>query len=92
MKNRARPCLKYQVHRCSGPCTGSISREDYMIEVRKVKSFLEGRTFGVVKELEGAMKEAASRLEFERAALYRDQVDALKKVLEGQAVVLSSHS
>ncbi len=92
MKGRKRPCLKYQVERCSGPCTGAVSKQDYMADVKRVRAFLEGRLLFLVRELEEAMRDAASRLEFEKAALYRDRLDALKKVTEGQAVVLDSHS
>ncbi len=92
MKRKGRPCLKYQVKRCSGPCTGAVSREEYMADVKRVRAFLEGRVLFVARQLEESMKAAAAKLEFERAALYRDQLEALKKVLEGQAVVLDSHS
>ncbi len=90
MKGRSRPCLKYQIQRCSGPCTGAISTQDYMADVHKVKAFLEGRASFVKRQIKQAMEEAASRLEFEKAALYRDQLKALEGVLERQAVVLSS--
>ncbi len=88
MKARSRPCLKYQIDRCSAPCTGAISKEDYQADVERVKAFLQGQSHHVASQLEHAMKEAAARLEFERAALYRDQLQALQKVLERQAVVL----
>ncbi len=90
MKTRSRPCLKFQVRRCSGPCTGEISQEDYMAEVRKVKAFLEGRASFVVQELEDAMKDAAARLDFEKAARLRDQINALGSVVESQAVVIGA--
>ncbi len=91
MRGRSRPCLKYQVKRCSGPCTGAVSREDYLEDVKRVRAFLEGRVLFVARQLEESMKAAASRLEFEKAALFRDQLEALEKVMEGQAVVLNSH-
>ena len=92
MKKRSRPCLKYQIERCSAPCTGEISCQEYMEEVSRARAFLEGRAGFVVSQLEQEMKTAAGRLEFEKAALYRDQLQALKRVLEAQAVVLDSYS
>ncbi len=87
MANRQRPCLQFQIGRCSAPCTGMIDKENYMAQVRKARLFLEGRSGHLMKELKEAMKEAARALEFEKAAFIRDQIDAIGKVLERQTVV-----
>ncbi len=85
-KNRTRPCLQYQIKRCSGPCVGLVSPERYAEDVRHSVMTLEGRSNQVVDELIRAMDEAAGRLDFEQAALYRDQIAALRRVQERQYV------
>jgi excinuclease ABC subunit C len=84
--HRTRPCLLYQIHRCSGPCVGAISAEGYAQDVAHAVRFLEGHTQEVVDGLQGQMLEAAERLDFETAAQLRDQIGALAKVLHQQAV------
>jgi excinuclease ABC subunit C len=85
-KNRTRPCLQYQIKRCSGPCVGLVSPERYAEDVRHSVMTLEGRSNQVVDELIRAMDAAAGRLDFEQAALYRDQIAALRRVQERQYV------
>jgi excinuclease ABC subunit C len=85
-KNRTRPCLQYQIKRCSGPCVGLVSPERYAEDVRHTVMTLEGRSNQVVDELVRAMDEAAARLDFEQAALYRDQIASLRRVQERQYV------
>jgi len=82
-----RPCLYYHIKRCSGPCIGAISQEEYRDKIAQLMLFLEGQTGEVVRRLEAQMKEAAEALEFERAAQLRDQIWAIEKVVEGQRVV-----
>ena len=85
-RNRTRPCLMYQIRRCSGPCVGKISVEDYQQNVRHAGELLHGETQGVMKSLETRMMDHSSRLEFEQAAELRNQLSALSKVLHQQSV------
>jgi excinuclease ABC subunit C len=79
-RNRSRPCLQYQIGRCTGPCVGLISVEDYRNDVRHAEMFLEGRSSAVIDELVSSMEQASTALNFERAAALRDQVAALRKL------------
>ena len=85
-KNRSRPCLQYQLDRCSAPCVGLIDRERYADDVRLAVMFLEGKSQDVLAEFKAKMETAAEALEFERAARYRDQIDHLRRVQENQYV------
>ena len=89
MKNRQRPCLKFQVGKCSGPCTGMITKQRYMEDVNRVKEFLRGKTNRILAALRSDMENAAMSLEFERAAMLRDCISAIERVVEGQSVVAS---
>jgi excinuclease ABC subunit C len=84
--SRTRPCLLYQIKRCSAPCVGRISEEDYGKLVAQAKSFLSGKSGSVQKELAAEMEHAAEELEFERAAAVRDRLRALTFV-QGSSVV-----
>ncbi|HEY8328325.1 MAG TPA: excinuclease ABC subunit UvrC [Rhodanobacter sp.] len=79
-RNRTRPCLQYQIGRCSAPCVQLISVEDYRSDVRHAEMFLEGRSNAVIDELAEAMEQASKALQFERAAKLRDQVAALRQL------------
>ncbi len=79
-RNRTRPCLLYQIGRCSAPCVGLISVEDYREDVRHAEMFLEGRSNAVIDELAEAMEQASKALQFERAAKLRDQVASLRQL------------
>lgn len=85
-RNRSRPCLQHQLHRCGAPCVGLVSGDDYAREVRRTELFLEGKTNEVVAELGERMERAAEVLEFERAATYRDQIATLQRIQERQYV------
>ena len=85
-KNRSRPCLQYQIDRCSAPCVGLIDREPYADDVRLAVMFLEGKSQDVLAEFKAKMEAAAESLDFERAARYRDQIDHLRRVQENQYV------
>ncbi|GGA52518.1 UvrABC system protein C [Nitratireductor aestuarii] len=85
-ESRTRPCLLYQIKRCSGPCTGEISREDYAELVKEAKDFLSGRSSNVKAEIATAMQQASEQLDFERAAIYRDRLSALSHVQAHQGI------
>jgi excinuclease ABC subunit C len=84
--NRSRPCLQYQINRCSAPCVGLIDRHEYAADVRQAMLVLEGRSSTLVDQLSQDMELAATRLDFERAALLRDRISALRRVLATQFV------
>ncbi|MFO1465160.1 MAG: excinuclease ABC subunit UvrC [Steroidobacteraceae bacterium] len=84
--NRSRPCLQYQIQRCTAPCVGLITREDYARDVETAVKVLEGRSQDVNDELVRRMEQAAERLEFERAARLRDQLASLKAIQAQQAI------
>ncbi|MHB1123701.1 MAG: excinuclease ABC subunit UvrC [Ramlibacter sp.] len=84
--NRTRPCLLYQIKRCSGPCVNLISADDYRHDVENAEAFLRGDTQQVLAALEARMMRHAQRLEFEQAAQLRNQMAALSKVLHQQSV------
>ncbi|MDP2883264.1 MAG: excinuclease ABC subunit UvrC [Azonexus sp.] len=84
--NRSRPCLLYQIKRCSGPCVGLIAPEDYAMDVQLASMFLVGKQQEVSKRLNQAMEAASARLAFEQAAVYRDLIQSLRHVQEKQFV------
>ena len=85
-KNRSRPCLQYQIQRCSGPCVGLVSPQDYQEDVELAVLFLEGRSRTVLEIFKQHMDEAADDRDYERAAKYRDQINHLRRVQEQQYV------
>ena len=82
----SRPCLWYYVGKCLAPCIGAVSKGEYAEVIKQVILFLEGKRGKVVQELESQMNKAAEALEFERAALLRDQIQAIHEVIEGQRI------
>lgn len=84
--NRSRPCLLYQIKRCSAPCVGRITPEDYDALVGVCRDFLRGRSQEVVKDLETRMADAAARLDYEDAARYRDRIRALAQIQSHQDI------
>ena len=84
--NRSRPCLLYQIKRCSGPCVDLIAPEAYAQDVKMASMFLQGRQQEVIGRLSAAMEEAASELAFEQAAVLRDQIQSLRQVQDKQYV------
>ena len=84
--NRTRPCLLYQIKRCSAPCTGEIGLADYATLVAEAKAFLSGRSSRVKEEIAEAMRRASDALDFERAAIYRDRLAALSHIQSHQGI------
>ncbi|MBY0380887.1 MAG: excinuclease ABC subunit UvrC [Xanthobacteraceae bacterium] len=83
---RSRPCLLYQIKRCSGPCTGEVDFPGYTEFVREATEFLSGRSRAVKKQLADEMEKASAELEFETAALYRDRLAALSAIQSQQGI------
>lgn len=88
-RNRSRPCLQYQIQRCTGPCVNLISAEDYAGDVRQAALFLEGKNRTLFDELVARMDAASARLDFEAASRLRDRITALRRIVERQNIVLN---
>ncbi|QKV53481.1 excinuclease ABC subunit UvrC [Comamonas antarctica] len=88
--NRSRPCLLYQIKRCTGPCVDLISPEAYALDVRNAEAMLRGETEELLKQLETRMLAHSAALEFEQAAEVRNQVTALSRVLHQQSIETTS--
>ena len=84
--HRSRPCLLNQIHRCSGPCVGLVTKEQYASDVRHAEQFLEGKETDVIEDLTARMQLAAEEQVYEKAAQYRDQIRMLQRLLSGQAI------
>jgi excinuclease ABC subunit C len=85
-ESRTRPCLLYQIKRCSGPCTGEIDGAGYAELVQEARDFLSGRSSKIKAQIASAMQEASDDLDFERAAIYRDRLAALSHVQSHQGI------
>jgi excinuclease ABC subunit C len=85
-RNRSRPCLQYQIKRCTAPCVGYVSPEDYAEDVRHATLFLDGESQAVMEEMAKRMDTAAMALDYEGAARYRDRIVALRQIQERQSV------
>ncbi len=85
-ESRTRPCLQYQIKRCTGPCVGKISKEDYAELVNEAERFLQGRHSGLQEKLAHDMQEASDAMEFEKAAGLRDRIRALTNVQTAQGI------
>ncbi len=85
-RHRSRPCLQYQINRCTAPCVGLIDQEAYMEDVEQVVYFLAGKSQDLNNSLMAKMEDFAQRLEFERAAQYRDRISAIQRLREAQSV------
>jgi len=86
-KNRSRPCLQYQIKRCTAPCVELIDKQQYGYDVKHAMMFLEGKSTKIMSELARQMEAAAVSLEFEKAAQFRDQIQSLQHTQEQQAVI-----
>lgn len=84
--SRTRPCLLYQIKRCSGPCVGRISEQDYATSVKDAERFLAGRSTEIQERLASEMQAASAAMEFERAAALRDRIKALTQVQTSQGI------
>ncbi|PAV26386.1 excinuclease ABC subunit C [Tamilnaduibacter salinus] len=84
--NRSRPCLQYQINRCTAPCVGFVSEDQYREDIRHATMFLEGRNPAIIDDLMSRMEQASANLEFEKAAAYRDQINDLRHVQEQQSI------
>ena len=89
-ENRSRPCMQHQIERCTAPCVGLISEEDYARDLEHAVLFLEGQSDVVTARLAERMEQASTALQFERAAQYRDQLARLKNVQSQQLMARSS--
>ncbi len=84
--NRSRPCLQYQIKRCTAPCVGYISENRYQADISHALMFLQGKSTQLIKDLVAQMETASEKQNFEKAALYRDQIRMLQKVVEKQYI------
>ena len=87
LRNRTRPCMLYQIKLCEAPCTGCISKEDYAVRVKMVEQFLNNKSDSVIQELTRLMDNAATKLDYEQAASYRDQIAKVRKMQIQQSVI-----
>ncbi len=85
-RNRSRPCLQYQIKRCTGPCVGLVTPADYARDVNYTRLFLEGKSDRLMRELEADMDRSSAQLAFEQAAEYRDRIAALRQIQTEQVV------
>ena len=85
-ETRRRPCLQYQIKRCTAPCVGKIGKAEYAASVKDAENFLQGRTKGIQQSLAKQMNEAAEAMEYERAAALRDRIKALTQVQSAQGI------
>ena len=86
-KNRSRPCIEYQMNRCSAPCVGNISKEDYAFDVKNTINFLSGDTKNVIIDLQKKMDFYSNKKDYERAAIYRDKVQSIRDTQKKQNVL-----
>ena len=86
-KNRSRPCLQYQLKRCSAPCVGLINKDSYIQDLQNAKMFLQGKTNDLINNLVKKMENSSLALEYERAAKIRDQIVLLRKIQKHQIIV-----
>lgn len=84
--NRTRPCLQYQIKRCTAPCVGLVSKEEYAQQVEHTRLFLEGKNDQLLTTLADQMEKASHSLDFEKAAQYRDQIKHLQRIVESQYI------
>ncbi len=86
-KNRSRPCIEYQMNRCSAPCVGNISMEDYSLDVKNAIDFLSGNTKNIIINLQTKMDFYSNKKDYERAAIYRDKIQSIRDTQKKQNVL-----
>lgn len=86
LKERTRPCLNYHIGRCLAPCMGYVSKEEYGEQIKEIIDLLDGKIDKIIKELKEDMKEASTKLDYEKAAMIRDKILAIERVSEKQKV------
>ena len=86
-KNRSRPCIEYQMNRCSAPCVGNISRENYAFDVKNTLNFLSGETKNIILDLQRKMDLYSGKKDYERAAIYRDKIQSIRDTQKKQNVL-----
>ena len=85
-KNRSRPCLQYEIGRCSAPCTGLINKKEYLKEVHNAELLLEGKSEDLINNFYVAMDKFSQKKDYEKAALYRDRISALRDIQRSQSI------
>lgn len=85
-KNRSRACLQYQIQRCTGPCVGLVSEQDYQEQIRQAEMFLKGENEALINDQVELMEQASAKLDFELAATYRNKIERLRKINQQQFV------
>ena len=86
-KNRSRPCIEYQMNRCSAPCVGNISKRDYAFDIKNTINFLSGDTRNIIRDLQKKMDFYSDKKDYERAAIYRDKVQSIRDTQKKQNVL-----
>ena len=86
LKERTRPCLNYHIGRCLAPCMKYVSKEEYGKQIKEIIDLLDGKVDKIIKELKEDMKEASNKLDYEKAAMIRDRINAIERVSEKQKV------
>ena len=86
-KNRSRPCIEYQMNRCSAPCVGNISKKDYSLDIKNTINFLSGDTKKIIFDLQQKMDSYSKKKDYERAAIYRDKVQSIRDTQKKQNVL-----
>jgi excinuclease ABC subunit C len=87
-QNRSRPCLQHQINRCTAPCVGYVSKEEYQQQLQYIFDFIEGKSNQVIESLMSQMEQAAQSQQYEKAAGYRDQIKAIRMIQSKQTVEL----
>tara|TARA_B110000483_G_scaffold241452_1_gene324477 strand:+ start:1740 stop:3578 length:1839 start_codon:yes stop_codon:yes gene_type:complete len=85
-KNRTRPCIEYQIGRCSAPCTGMISKKEYQVDVRQATDFFHGKNEKILEDLYIKMDSYSSKKDYERALIYRDKINAIRDTQKNQTI------
>ncbi len=84
-----KPCLNYHINRCLGPCSGNVNKKDYDAVIKQVILFLEGKQERILRDLKAKMNSASQKLEYEKAAALRDQINAIENVIEAQKIAFT---